>query len=580
MNNENNNINNFNNLNNMSDNQNIGLSNNIVQQNSVIDNQKIQNNSQLSQLYIQPNNNNNNIEPVNFKKSNRKINFKLFVIFGIISLLILNGIIFVPKLLKNKKDSEKDIVNSIISMNSFFIENESGLFALFNIDGEQLTDFEFTYVSEFRDNTALVENEKKGYGVISSTGEMIIDYGKYKNIYDDNVFYESVDSDGRYLMTRKGKVIRELELLDEVRNYIDQYVCALVVSKDSFELLNYNGEIIYKGDKNPNNSKYPVISSNSNYVILFYDNVNYVFDALTKKEIVKFSSDIQFSIESITNDGKLILKNDDNNQYIFKYIDNNKVMFTKEYDRYSKMYFEGDNIIFQKIELNVLDENGNEVLGSRVSMYNNYKNYAINADKDKTELYYDGKLKKVFDYELIGSGYTTNGIYTLSRKNKNNEYEYIFIKNDGTRLNDKVYKKADSFSDNNYAKVSDDNKNFYLINTKGEKIGNKLWKKIKSIDDSKDLFIGTDENYIRTLFDIKGKEYVSGELIDTKYAYQQFFAIIENNEKYIIYDVKKDNKVIELDSKPNVNNDYYFTTKNSSKTQYHSYTTGKIFYEE
>ena len=41
---------------------------------------------------------------------------------------------------------------------------------------------------------------------------------------------------------------------------------------------------------------------------------------------------------------------------------------------------------------------------------------------------------------------------------------------DGTRINDKAYERAYEFDENGYASVSEDAKNFYLINLKGKKV--------------------------------------------------------------------------------------------------------------
>ena len=130
------------------------------------------NNAQIFQpSYMQPKTqpvqqpiNNNYINTQNNKSKNSK---KVILIFLAILIIILCVIAFFYL----KKDKNKNLETDITSSNVFFIKNEDNKYALFNDDGEQLTEFIFTSIDDFVNGTSLVRKDD-AYGIIDSKGNM------------------------------------------------------------------------------------------------------------------------------------------------------------------------------------------------------------------------------------------------------------------------------------------------------------------------------------------------------------------------------------------------------------------------
>ena len=81
---------------------------------------------------------------------------------------------------------------------SFWLPNNDGKVAIFNVDGKQLTEFIYTAGSNsFINDTAFVKNEKEEYAIITSLGKELVKFGKYEKITDIGAGYIAKDSNGK-----------------------------------------------------------------------------------------------------------------------------------------------------------------------------------------------------------------------------------------------------------------------------------------------------------------------------------------------------------------------------------------------
>ena len=97
---------------------------------------------------------------------------------------------------------------------AYFIESSdgSGMYALFNRDGEKLSDFTYKYVGDFVNGRASVyDSEKEEYGVITVKGTASVKFGKYDDIEELGGFYVAREGDTSYLITGKDKRIAEID---------------------------------------------------------------------------------------------------------------------------------------------------------------------------------------------------------------------------------------------------------------------------------------------------------------------------------------------------------------------------------
>ncbi len=530
-------------------------------------------------------------QPTESQQPKKKINPKLLIIIVIAIIIVIVGIIFIPKLFGN---NEKDNVSkSLTDSTSFWVRNSENLYAMFDIDGKQLTGFDYTSVnSEFINGTANVENKNNEYGLISSSGKMIIEFGKYDYISQQYAVYEMTDKEyNKYLYDSSGKFIRQLEKDEDIRSYIGEYTYALIESDTEYKVIDYNGKEItsFAVSKDDSDISSPKGNSKKNYVSIFYNNINYIIDISKGKLLLTIPDSRIFCISDINdeNPDEFILNTCESSydKEGSKVVRNGKVAYSKE-SEYGSMKFNGSTVVYQSGDTYLLDENGNEkTKANSYIIYKDYNNYVKQADGilNGAELYVNGALKEKLNCDNIQGGYARHGVYLLDHCSGYGKGNKIYLNYDGTRINDKSYERAYEFDENGYASVSEDAKNFYVINLKGEKVSdyysnNSSAEKIYNVNGTEDLYYGTNEDGTTTIFKINGKKLVTGQNIQTQLSNNVIYAIIENDGKYTIRDLKKEKDIVTVDSKPNTYPNY-FTTSVNSKTQYYSYTTGKLFYE-
>ena len=176
------------------------------------------------------------------------------------------------------KGSNEENVN-IKSVTTFFLSNEESKYALFNEDGERLTDFVYTSPSSFVNGTAEVSQDDK-IGIINSNGKMTVDFGKYESITSKNGVYEVRDKNSKsYLINGDGKVLYNLEDAS-LHTYTDSDSYSVLEDRNAkkYYVLGSNGEELESFDITSNEE----VSTNAedNFVSIFYNGKNYIFDLI------------------------------------------------------------------------------------------------------------------------------------------------------------------------------------------------------------------------------------------------------------------------------------------------------------
>lgn len=556
-------------------------------------------NQQSQQQHMQNQNVNMYSQPQQPKK---KVNTKMLIIIAvaIAVVVVIAGITIVPKLFGNK--GKQNVADSLTESTSFWIRNNEDLYAMFDINGKQLTGFDFTSVSsEFVNGTAKVKNKNDEYGLISSAGKMIVEFGKYDYISEHYAVYEMTDKEyNKFLYDSSGKFVRQLddEKDEDIESFIGEYTYALIESDYDYKVIDYTGKeittIAIPEDDDDVDS--PDASSKENYVSIFYNNVSYIIDISKGKVLLTIPDSRHFCIGDVNEEKpeEFILATcnasyGEEQKDGFKLVRNGKVAYSKEADDYASMKFEGNNVVYEDDDTYLLDENGNKkTKANGYIIYKNYKNYIKEADGilNGAELYVNGTLKEKLDCDNIQGGYARHGVYLLDHCSGFGNGNKIYMNSDGKRINDKSYQRAYEFDKNGYASVSEDGKNFYVINLKGEKVSdyysnNGTAEKIYNVTGTENLYYGTNEDGTTTIFEVNGKKLLTGKIIwsMTSTTAEGEFVAVEKDNKYTVHNLLNGKDIVTLNSKPNMSVDY-FTTSENSKTQYYSYTTGKLFYEE
>ena len=515
--------------------------------------------------------------------SSNKKNIKLLIITTVAILIIIAAIVGISKIFNSGSSN----LDSITDTNSFFIANNNGEYALFSVDGKQLTDFKLKYTkTEFINGTQIVQNLDNEYGIISSTGKMIVNFGVYKDIDRSGTLYVAKDkSYNSYLLDSKGKVLKKLEEDEDIDSFIGVYEFVILESDTKYTFLDYNGNTIVTIPVAEDEDDYST-SILGNYISFFYNNNNYIISISDKKIILSFAENRKYCINDINenNEDELILNAcsswyESKDKYAYKFVRNEKIIYSKEYDKKASMYFEGDNVIFNSDAKYVLDKDGNNALKINKTIYTDYQNYVtiVGSSSAHAELYVNGSLKETISCKTVDSGYASQRIYLLGNCQGYGTGKYIYYKADGTRLNEDSYMKASKFDENGKAIVTLDRNTYYLINKNGEKISSEY----SALSSSYGYYIATDSDKTKILFDKDLKELARGKSINIESINDELYATIENDGNYTLYNLDKRKELVTVQSSLDTSSSkYYFTTKKDSKTQYYAYATGKLVYEQ
>ena len=531
-------------------------------------------------------------QTVNVEKR-KKSNFKIFIIVGIL-VLVVAVILF---LVFNRLSVTKDNFNSKGS-NVFWLYDGYNYSALFDIDGNQITEFDYKVMNDNLDyGTSVVKNKDEKYGVISSKGKMLVDFGKYEYISSSDSVYELKDADGtRVLYSNTGKIIKELEQREYVTTYNGGAEYAILRTPLKYTLINNLGDKILELDYiDEDEIDSPIIDEMSEYqsiyygkyISLFYNNVNYIVDLETKKVVISFNEDKQYCIFNVNeeNEKEMILFTCNDTEYdnkTFKMIRNGKVMFTTSYDGSSYISFKNGNIIVSKgSPIYILNDRGEEILdlNDNVTYIDGLNYVKENNRNDGSELYVNGKFVKSLDCSVEIEGYAQYGNYLLHCDGGK-----VYMTSDGKIINEESFKFAYEFDENGYAVVSEDGTKFYLIDKNGNKVSSDYYRDgsyniIHDVQGHDDLYYAKKADGKVSVFEVNGKEIVSGDNISPVVVNNQTFGIITVGSSYVVYDFNKNKEIGTYDFKPISQSKYFEDNGSSGKTRYYSFVTGKIMYE-
>ena len=532
---------------------------------------------------IKNSNNSPKMKNINIKK----ILLILFILAVVIILFFVGY-----KLLTKSSVEDKDF--DITSTSSFFLSNESEKYALFNDDGKQLTDFIYTDADRFINNTAVVEIDKE-VGLINSDGKTIIPMGKYDSISAVGGLYSAmVDdrSDGtfsRYILDNTGKVLYNLDDISvkEVLG-IDTFLILDYKNDNKYVIVNYDGKEIISFPK-VSGADVPSANELENYVMLYYNNKNWLLDIVAGKEVVSFDSETQYCVNAISNDNAIITLNscskweiNDNNK-TYRFIKNGKV-----YDKTNeceKVYLKENNLICYKNNKEYLfDNNLNVGIDTTGKAYNSNDVYVMNGSKtsDGAYFYQSGNLyKNVSCRNLFKKGYMQQNFYVLNTYNSNEcgtkSGSYEIYNSNGEKAINKSFTSVQIFDENGLAIVSEDGKNYYLLNTKGEQVGGNYDKIFL-----RDGYYMTTKDKLEGIIDKNGVEILPCEYKDvytTSFSGDVVARVTISDSEYMVYNVDTKKEIIKSTTKPDTAHEHYFITSENNKKQYYTYN-GKMVLEK
>ena len=536
------------------------------------------------------------------KTGGKKKLLPIIIIALVVIGLIIAAIILLPKIFGNKTDEELSLEESITQSNSFFIyDRDKDLYALFDIEGNQLTEFNISRHDEFANGATRVENTDKNYGIMGTDGKMIVDYGTCKYLYQRGSLYACTDEDyNESLLDASGNTILKAKDLD-VESYVGEYLFTLVQQEDeegneTYTVYNYKGDAMTSFPvAEDSDVKSPMGNSKENYVALYYNGTQYIFDIPKSKLLLSFSDTEGYCVHSVNeaNANEFTIQTcstwySSTEKDEQKLIRDGKIVFSKGGEDLSSLYFDGEALIYHNgIKNYLVDSEGNQVAEINRIQYKDSKNYIIMPDEhgSTADLYVNGEKKQQVSCYVSYNAKGNKGIYVLYDCKDFDKGDHIFMKYDGTVINKASYKDINEFDKNGYAVVSEDGKEYYLIDTNGDTVSAKYAgdssSKISKVSGTKDVYIGSNADGTETVFKVKGDAIATAEDIITNFSDAKranTCVAAKKGETYTVYNVTTSKELVTLDSKPDLN-DMYFTTTKNDKTQYYSCVNGKMFYE-
>lgn len=516
-----------------------------------------------------------------FKKKNKKADYSynyykknnslgIFIIIAIIVLAIFGSLLAYQHFFMIERVDFKDLYLT----DNFFVAdlNEKDKYYLYDNTGKKVLEEAFYSVDKFYNKASIVYNDLKKVGLISEDGRMLMEFGKYLKIERKGFLYKVTDlKNKQYLVDKNNKKIADLEkvkILDTNSNYF-----LILRESNTYKVLDYKGDKLINLTKIGANT--PSISVKSGYLSLFYNGINYLFDLTTSRKILEFKDLNHYCVNSVNDQdkGEIILnlcsKDVSKNEY--KYINNGKIVKTIT-DECSGLSFSHGNLVCKSIDTKKVYMYSRDMYKSFLTTDKTISYYSdqdyIKYENNGISFYKDNRLlTKDSCYELSSTGRVNTNIYRLKTvKNSSCNQTggmYQFIKTNGKKLDDVLYKYAIDFDKNNNSIVSLDGHNFYLINQNGDKISDE-YSYMNFLEGSSAIYYLATNSSGTYILNKTGKEVYTlskGENASIETVRDNDYLLLQVDNLYKVYDILNEQMVVEgLPSY--VLTDEYITTLN------------------
>lgn len=475
---------------------------------------------------------------------------------------------------------------------SFFLMDSNSKYALFNEDGKQLTKFIYDDTYGFVNGTAIVKKDKE-VGIINSNGKMTVPFGKYKYIHHKGNLYTSVEDKDelyhQYLIDGKGKVVYSLDNYKELNYMSELYIVLEDQKRNNYVILNTDGKELVKLPKVSSSDKL-IINDINGYVSISYNNKTMIYNLKTAQQLYSYDSPIKYCLDDISDDESVmtLISCSDSDNLPKKYyvtIKNGKLHTYDENSECDSVYQYGKKLICQKKYSHqyIIDSNFNVGMEITKSNYIDDNNYALTVGeqgKESVQIYQNGNLvKEIPCMSVYDNGPSDKNMYILKSvysKECGKNITYGYYNTNGDMLINKMYESARYFDNNGLAQVSDDEKNYYLINKNGVQVS-EIYSRISS---EHDYYI-TKNNKLEGILNKEGKEIYSPNYSDVKivnHGNKLYVLLKSTDSKYIVYDLINNKEIIKSDSILDINSPDYIIGVANNKKQYYTYN-GTKFYE-
>lgn len=559
----------------------------------------------------------NSLNNNDLKEKKNTFNKKIIII--IISILILAlaiGLFLMlsPKKTENKSKTadkiQKEANGKIENPEAFFLSNDDGIYAIFDENGDRLTDFIYSYPLTMSGNESitdgvLVENLEQDLNIIiDKNGKEILSFSKdsYVAVYGNLIFNSKEKGTIGDLYNLSGKkVLSDINENSLYSMYGSGEKFAIIVNSNEYNILNSEGEIKYSFTIDE--GKEANIKRQGDFLEIYYYNINnemtyYIYNL--KEEVVIYEN------LSVPSGFEIEVKNDDYSKIIFMRLDkfvfyeNGKKTLEGEPKECTPILQNGKLICDDYFgESYFFDEYGNVDTSVGFDEFEiiNENDYAIyNKSQDTTYVYVNNELVKTIpEWELGGSNKNYYIIENYGKpwnrsaiidKNGNVKGDIDFI-NNGFVIGDEyastvTMKEIDLYAER-YATLYDSTGNALEI----PKFEKNFFSSIEGYDDEYimgSLHLEEEDKNINVIMDHSGKIIFEGEWIVT---YSRIHEVASKYDIVCSQNSSEDeyesfnltlNKTFAITSEKPYFAKYYAQVELDDKTEYYSYTTGKLFH--
>lgn len=372
------------------------------------------------------------------------------------------------------------------SLELYLIGTEKSKFALFNENGEQLSDFLYNETILDSGNIQYLSGKKDNL-VFTKDGKTLFKNEEIKDYVMLGSYYHKVKKANK-LYNYKGQELEiydadKMEIIGASRNYL------LLKDNKSFKLINADRELVYSLEKKVSKEEVKLQDFND-VVILSFDNTAYVIDIKAQKIINTILIGDYVNFYGRTKDL---------NVYINLYED--KAIY-EIYHKEEKLreLVDGDCAALEIVKGNLICSDFDE-LKTDVIITKSGFNYA-ELDGNAVKIFKDSKEVAKIENATLEDFDNYFGIYTLKMGD-----EYVFYDMSAKRIfSDKKFLYASSFAKDGNAIVSVADEKRYLMNRDGKKLS-KDYSYIDFLESDEDVVyraIDGERNFIA--LDAKFKE--------------------------------------------------------------------------
>lgn len=518
-------------------------------------------------------------------KIKNKLTPKTIAIIAISTVVVIAAVVGVM-LLNGGSDSDGDV-------KSIFIKNDKDMYAIYTVDGDKVTDYEFDDCDDFINGTAIVTNKKGDKGIVSADGEMIVDFGEYDYIFRYGPFYSVSSYSGnnavRLILNSKGEKIQD--------NHDVAIISGVIIGDDKeYRVLDIDGKEITSFKNAGKDIDEPRVEASDGYVVISYNGKVHLIDYDNSKEIVSFKDDRQYIVHRINpnNRNQLILINarafyEEPSESNFIIVNDGDITFESK-GKYENINIDYNNNILALSSKEPLrefiDVNGKVLFkhNSNVDVIYSTPTECVLEERvgyeNYVRFYNNGKLVKSITNATVNKmGFSYIDLYPVY------SYEtrrYQFYNSKGELVIKDLYTRASGFGKNELAMVTDDNDKTFLIDKEGKIIGKKYNSLFTPADSNRyeiydDVYYKALLNDTYYILDSKGKVVVKDKYDDVvlRTIKGKAYCIFKKDNKYGVYDLEEKKVIVTGKSTFDLEDDYIQTYTNDGY-DYYTYSGKKI----